>query len=130
MLSHEVLAKPISDLTNRPHIVLGIVLRAACFTQEGVLRVGAGEPVVGRENLERFAAKWRANFHGAPRHLSWHVLLKPEDEDHVRGTASAALLATTEAGTLIVFCGQYEDRFERSADGEWLIAERFVTPDT
>ena len=103
---------------------------AVCFTQEGVLRVGAGEPVVGRENLERFAAKWRANFHGAPRHLSWHVLLKPEDEDHVRGTASAALLATTEAGTLIVFCGQYEDRFERSADGEWLIAERFVTPDT
>jgi ketosteroid isomerase-like protein len=103
---------------------------AACFTENGVLRVGGAEPVVGRENLQRFAAKWRANFHGVPRHISWHVLLEPEDDDHVEGTASAALLATTRAGTSIVFCGRYEDRFERSAEGEWLIAARFVTADT
>jgi ketosteroid isomerase-like protein len=103
---------------------------AECFTQDGVLRVDAGEPVTGRENLERFAAKWRANFHGVPRHISWHVLLEPESDGQVNGTASAALLGTTEAGTSIVFSGRYEDRFERSAGGKWLIAERFVTTDT
>lgn len=103
---------------------------AACFTQDGVLRVGAGEPVTGRENLERFAVKWRANFHGVPRHISWHVLLVPEGNNHVKGIASTALLRTTKAGTSIVFSGRYEDRFERSADGKWLIAERFVTTDT
>jgi ketosteroid isomerase-like protein len=102
---------------------------ATCFTPSGVLRLGAGEPVAGRVNLERFAAKWRANFPGVPRHISWHVLLEPEDDDHVKGTASACLLAATTAGTSIVFCGRYDDRFERSADGDWLIAERFVTAD-
>jgi ketosteroid isomerase-like protein len=103
---------------------------AACFTQDGVLRVDAGKPVTGRESLERFAAKWRANFQGVPRHIWWHVLLKPEGNYHVKGTASAALLGTTTAGTSIVFSGRYEDRFERSADGKWLIAERFVITDT
>jgi ketosteroid isomerase-like protein len=102
---------------------------AACFTEAGVLRVGEGKPVVGRESLRRFAAKWRASFQGVPRHVSWHVLLRQEDSDHVTSTASAALLATTAAGTSIVYCGGYRDRFERAVGGEWLIAERFVATD-
>jgi ketosteroid isomerase-like protein len=102
---------------------------AECFTANGVLRVGEGKPVVGRDGLRRFAVAWREAFDGVPRHLSWHVLLRQEQSDLVRGTASAALLGTTRAGTSIVFSGGYEDRFERSPDGAWLIAERLVTAD-
>jgi hypothetical protein len=103
---------------------------AECFTANGILRVGEGKPVVGRESLQRFTVKWRAAFDGVPRHVSWHVVLRPENSDRVRGTASAAVLATTGSGTSVVFCGGYQDRFQRSPDGAWLIAERLVTPDS
>jgi hypothetical protein len=43
---------------------------------------------------------------GRARHLSWHVLLEPMDEDTLRGVASSALIETTPAGASFVFAGR------------------------
>jgi ketosteroid isomerase-like protein len=102
---------------------------ARCFTEQGRMRVGAARPVEGREALERFAARWRRDVAGIPRHASWHVILTPVDPGSVRGVASSALIETTASGVSLAFTGRYEDTFTREPDGTWLIAERLVIPD-
>jgi ketosteroid isomerase-like protein len=102
---------------------------AKCFTDAGRIQLASGKPIEGRAALERFATQWRQEFAGVPRHASWHVILNQSSPDVVRGVASSALIETTPDGASLVFTGRYDDTFTRATDGEWLIAERLVTPD-
>jgi len=102
---------------------------AGCFTTEARLGVTGGQPIVGRPAI-------RARYGAMPagrtvRHFAGPVHLTWEDARHVRGLRSVSIYASDVPAPrppISPTIMDYQELYERGADGKWRYAERIVTP--
>lgn len=102
------------------------------FLEDGIFHAGPGEPLVGREAIERFYA-WRID-RGArtSRHVVTNFRADFEDERHAV-TYCVMLLYAADGAPILpsappIFLGDSIDRCVKGEDGVWLYAERNFTP--
>lgn len=100
---------------------------AACFTADGVLDVGYGDPTRGTEALAAFASATNQMMPGM-RHSITNLILRGHD-DGATGQAYLSTYRATAEGHQVILTGRYEDTLRR-VDGLWKFASRTMTPDT
>jgi ketosteroid isomerase-like protein len=100
---------------------------AACFTADGVLDVGYGDPVQGTEALAAFAAATNQMMPGM-RHSVTNLILTGHD-DGATGKAYLYTYRATADGHQVILTGRYADSLRR-VDGLWKFANRKMVPDT
>jgi uncharacterized protein (TIGR02246 family) len=100
---------------------------AACFTPDGVLDVGYGDPVSGTEALATFAAGTNQVMPGM-RHSVTNLILTGHD-DGATGKAYLYTYRATAEGHQVILTGRYHDSLRR-VDGLWKFSSRTMTPDT
>jgi uncharacterized protein (TIGR02246 family) len=93
---------------------------AGMFTTDGEFKTGFGDPLVGRDALEAFAAGIAA---GTLHHM---VLNLAVDVDGDLATCQSSVLVT--ANGAILTTGRSEDELRR-VDGSWQIARRNYVAD-
>lgn len=103
---------------------------ADLFTPDGVYGRSTGERSVGREAIRE--SYRRRSEHGArtARHIFTNLRLTIESDSRARGTVIMTLFA--EDGppphpALPMLVADYDDIYERAADGGWLYRERITT---
>ena len=101
---------------------------AACFTPDGSLHSGFGEPTTGTDALVEFGAGTHAMLPGA-RHQVANLAIRG-DGDEATGRCYLQMYNTAggAAETALVISGVYEDRLVRH-EGAWRFAERVMSPD-
>lgn len=100
---------------------------AACFTADGVLDTGYGDPTRGTEALAAFAAATNEMMPGM-RHSVTNLVLQGHD-DGATGRAYLLAYRATADGHQVVLTGRYEDTLRR-VEGLWRFATRKMVPDT
>jgi len=100
---------------------------AACFTADGVLDVGYGDPVSGTEALAAFCAATNQMMPGM-RHSVSNLVLQGHDDD-ATGKAYLYTYRATADGHQVILTGRYHDTLRR-VDGLWKFADRKMVPDT
>lgn len=99
---------------------------AACFTEDGSMQVGEGEPLVGRtaivDNLDQVLPSERVPTHAHHHVTSTHFAsVTPDAVD-----AWSYFTVMTDCGA--DHWGRYRDRFV-PAEGRWLLEARRITVD-
>jgi ketosteroid isomerase-like protein len=100
---------------------------AACFTVDGSLDVGYGDPVVGTESLDGFVGGVAQMMPGM-RHQVTNLTLDGDGE----AATGRAYLYTYRAGANgheVIMTGRYTDTL-RKVDGDWRFGVRSMVPDT
>lgn len=95
------------------------------FTEDGVLNLGLGQALTGREALRRWGQQfertgWRI------RHAVTNMRFVPDGADAARGTTllTVYMIERDELGSSVPWnVGEDHDRFVRTEDG-WRLAER------
>lgn len=100
---------------------------AACFTPDGVLDGGIGDPIVGAEALAGFATAVVAGLPGI-RHQATNVALDGTG-DEATGRAYLYVYAAADSGPKVITTGRYVDTLRR-IEGEWRFVIRRFTADT
>jgi len=98
-----------------------------CFTADGSLDTGWGDPTVGTEALVAFVPVVNQMMPGM-RHSISNLLLEG-DGDQATGRAYLYSYRAGANGHEVVLTGVYEDTL-RKVDGEWKFAVRTLAPDT
>jgi hypothetical protein len=101
---------------------------ADCFTPDGVLDVGFGDPVRGTEALAAFAAGTNQIMPGM-RHSVTNLILQGHDDDGAIGKAYLYTYRATAEGHQVILTGRYRDTLRR-VGGLWKFADRTMIPDT
>jgi uncharacterized protein (TIGR02246 family) len=96
---------------------------SACFTPDGSLGGGGGDPLVGPVALSRFVERVRAGV----RHVATNVHVEGEG-DSAQGRAYLAAYSTSGGVTSLLSTGRYRDELVRNA-GKWRFSARHFTPD-
>jgi uncharacterized protein (TIGR02246 family) len=98
---------------------------AACFTPEGALRLGDGEPLAGHDAIAEFASSMPTMVPGI-RHSVSNIVLDGNGEE---ATGAAYLLVYLSGSeTTIITTGRYRDELRRD-DGSWAFASRVFLAD-
>ena len=100
---------------------------AACFTADGVLDVGYGDPTTGTEALAAFAAATNQLMPGM-RHQVTNLVLEGRGDD-ATGRAYLYTYRATAEGHQVILTGRYVDTL-RKVEGLWRFVERTMVPDT
>jgi len=100
---------------------------AGCFTADGSLDAGYGDPTVGTDALVAFCEATAQLVPGI-RHVVTNVTLDG-DGDAVTGRAYISVYRAGAAGLETILTGRYVDTL-RKADGAWRFATRVMTQDT
>lgn len=99
----------------------------ACFTADGSLDTGHGDPTVGTEALTAFVAVVNQMMPGM-RHSISNLLLEG-DGDAATGRAYLWSYRAGASGHDVVLTGRYTDEL-RKVDGAWRFAVRTLDADT
>jgi len=100
---------------------------AACFAPEGVLQIGAGDPISGRDALADFARSLPTIVPGIRHHATNVVVDGGDDDDDAIGSAYLLVLVTGSEAS-IMMTGRYQDLLRRE-NGRWAFVRRFLEPD-
>jgi len=100
---------------------------AACFTADGSLDTGWGDPTVGTEALTAFVGVVNQMMAGMRHSVS--NLLVEGDGDAATGRAYLYAYRRGASGHEVVLTGVYTDTL-RKVDGAWKFAARTLAPDT
>ena len=100
---------------------------ADCFTADGVLDVGYGDPTTGTEALTAFCAATNQMMPGM-RHQVTNLVLHGHGDD-ATGRAYLYTYRATAEGHQVILTGRYEDTLRRD-EGIWRFAARTMVPDT
>jgi hypothetical protein len=100
---------------------------SGCFTADGALDAGFGDPIAATEALSAFASTVASGVPGI-RHQVSNIAL---DGDGGRATGRAYLYsyAAAEGGPQVITTGRYEDTLCK-LDGEWRFELRRFVADT
>jgi uncharacterized protein (TIGR02246 family) len=99
---------------------------AACFTADGTLDAGHGDPVNGSDALVAFAPAIAGGFPGL-RHVTTNVSFDGNGAE-ATGRAYLSVYHTTAEGHRVLSAGRYIDALRR-VDGRWHFASREVAHD-
>jgi uncharacterized protein (TIGR02246 family) len=99
---------------------------AACFTADGELDPGYGEPTRGTEAFAEFAPTVAAQLPGL-RHVVTNVSFDGSGDD-ATGRAYLYVYQATADGHKVWSTGRYTDTLRR-VDGRWCFVSRVVVPD-
>jgi uncharacterized protein (TIGR02246 family) len=99
---------------------------AACFTSEGVLDPGYGEPIRGTEAFTAFAPTVVSHLPGL-RHVVTNVSVDGSGDD-ATGRAYLYVYQATDDGHKVWSTGRYRDTLRR-VDGRWCFVSREVISD-
>ena len=100
---------------------------AGCFTADGSLDAGYGDPTVGTEALVAFCEATAQLVPGI-RHVVTNVTVSG-DADTATGRAYISVYRVGTAGHENILTGRYVDTL-READGAWRFVARVMTQDT
>jgi uncharacterized protein (TIGR02246 family) len=100
---------------------------AACFTADGALDGGLGDPIRGSEALEGFAVAVPKGMPGI-RHQVSNIFVDGDGDD-ASGRAYLYVYTPGAGGPQVVTTGRYVDTLRR-VDGEWRFVFRQFTADT
>jgi len=100
---------------------------AGCFTADGSLDAGYGDPTVGAEALVAFCEATAQLVPGI-RHVVTNVTVSG-DADTATARAYVSVYRAGAAGIENILTGRYVDTL-RKADGAWRFATRVMTQDT
>jgi len=98
-----------------------------CFTEDGSLDTGHGEPTVGPEALAAFVPVVNEMMPGMRHSIS--NLIVEGDGDAATGRAYLWSYRAGAAGNEVILTGRYTDTL-RKVDGSWKFAVRTLAPDT
>jgi uncharacterized protein (TIGR02246 family) len=107
-----------------------IDMLAGCFTDDGVVTIGSGDRVEGREAIRAHFAQRRVRRRAngqLPRHVVTNTVMVEGDSREAK-VVSYIVGVMTEATRTIVSAGRYNDHFVRESD-QWLIKERQIKID-
>jgi uncharacterized protein (TIGR02246 family) len=99
---------------------------AECFTADGALDGGLGEPIAGHEALAGFATAVATGMAGI-RHQATNVLVDG-DGDAATGRAYLFCYLAGAEGNQVVTTGRYTDTL-RKVNGEWRFEQRRFVAD-
>lgn len=103
---------------------------ADLFTEDGVYGRSTGERSTGREAIRESYRLRTAHGERTARHIFTNLRLDIESDTRVRGTVILTLFAQDGPPphpALPMLVADYDDIYERAADGRWLYRERIIT---
>jgi uncharacterized protein (TIGR02246 family) len=98
---------------------------AACFTPEGTLRLGDGDPLAGHDAIAEFATSMPTMVPGI-RHSVSNIVLEGNGDE--AAGAAYLLVYISGAEATIITTGRYRDELRRE-DGSWVFTNRHFAPD-